>query len=170
MPQLSQTSEELHEAGYQTPSWAAEAIAAGKDPVDVGRVRAWKNSIISTVALSAGLALGTAAGATETTAECQARIVAEYDAKIAKAQAEGEAGAKKVALFTRKKGEFVENCSTLDKIAAADQRIAAADQRIAANRQEIAAADQRIAANRQEIAAADQRIAARQRENETLKL
>jgi hypothetical protein len=156
MPQLSQTSEELHEAGYQTPSWAAEAIAAGKDPVDVGRVRAWKNSIISTVALSAGLALGTAAGATETTAECQARIVAEYDAKIAKAQAEGEAGAKKVALFTRKKGEFVESCNNKDIIAANKQEITAADQRIAA-------ADQRIAANRQEIAV-------RQRENETLKL
>jgi uncharacterized membrane protein YccC len=66
-----------------------------------------------------------------------------------------------VALFTRKKGEFVESCNNKDIIAANKQEIAAADQRIAA-------ADQRIAANRQEIAAADQRIAASEFWTQTL--
>ena len=75
----------------------------------------------------------------ETTAQCIVNVQADYDAKIAKAQAEGEAGAKKVALYIRKRAEYVQACEMNDRIAANEQRIATADQRISATGADIAA-------------------------------
>ena len=82
----------------------------------------------------------------ETTAQCIVNVQADYDAKIAKAQAEGEAGAKKVALYIRKRAEYVEACEVKDRIAAIKADTAAI-------KADTASADQRIAANRAEIAA-----------------
>ena len=67
--------------------------------------------------------------------------MADYAAKITKAQADGKPHL--VPVFERRRGEAIES------LCAVESRIAAADQRIAAGRAEIAATDQRIAESKE---------------------
>ena len=56
-PLSPNTLETPDTTAYKAPEWATAAIAEGRDPADAGRVKVWINSIVSTAALSVGLAL-----------------------------------------------------------------------------------------------------------------
>lgn len=106
-------------------------------------------------ALLLACALAVVAGATtaaetpiETSAECVAKITADYDTKIAKAQAEGRE--KVVAFYGRKKAEFIEGCKVNDQIIEKDKQISE-------NRKEISENEKKIAELTSLIAEADYR-------------
>jgi hypothetical protein len=167
MPPLSSTAYETPVTAYKTPEWAVAAVAEGKDPADAGSNNLAKKIITGFTSLAAAAALtftpvdawaqGTISA--EAFNRCEAELMNDYAAKIAKAQADGKP--QFVPLLEKRRGEaIVTLCKLAADNGAADQKIAAADQKIATNRAGIAAGEQRIAAGEQRIAAGEQRIAA----------
>ena len=152
--------------GFKAPDWATAATAEGRDPVDAGANTLVKKIItgFTSLAVAAALTLTPVNGqaqniSAEAFKKCEVELMADYAAKISKAQADGKPHL--VPIFERRRGEAIEGlCAVESRIAAIDQRIAATDQRIAANRSDIAANRSDIAATDQRIAATDQRIAA----------
>ena len=144
---------------YKAPEWATAAIAEGRDPVDAGANTLAKKIItgITSLAVAAALTLTPVDGqaqniAAEAFKKCEAELMADYAAKITKAQADGKPHL--VPVFERRRGEAIESlCAVESSIAATRTEIAAGEQRIAANKADIAAGEQRIAAGEQRIAA-----------------
>ena len=152
--------------GFKAPEWATAAIAEGRDPVDAGANTLAKKIItgFTSLAVAAAFTLTPVDGqaqniAAEAFKKCEAELMADYAAKISKAQADGKPHL--VPVFERRRGEAIESlcavesriAATRTEIAAGEQKIAAGEQRIAANKADIAAGEQRIAAGEQRIAA-----------------
>ena len=171
--QLPQSTHRPARPAFKAPEWATAAIAEGRDPVDAGANTLAKKIItgITSLAVAAALTLTPVDGqaqniSAEAFKKCEVELMADYAAKISKAQADGKLHLAPV--YERRRGEAIESlCALKADIAATDQRIAAGRSEIAAGRSEIAAADQRIAAGRSEIAAGRSEIAAN-KELETL--
>mgnify|MGYP000642060196 CR=1 FL=1 len=138
--QLPQSTHRPARPAFKAPEWATAAIAEGRDPVDAGANTLAKKIItgFTSLAVAAALTLTPVDGqaqniAAEAFKKCEAELMADYAAKITKAQADGKPHL--VPVFERRRGEAIESlCAVESRIAATDQRIAATDQRIAAGR------------------------------------
>ena len=145
---LPQSTHRPARPAFKAPEWATAAIAEGRDPVDAGANTLAKKIItgITSLAVAAALTLTPVDGqaqniAAEAFKKCEAELMADYAAKISKAQADGKPHL--VPVFERRRGEAIES------LCAVESRIAATDQRIAAGRSEIAAGRSEIAANKE---------------------
>ena len=145
---LPQSTHRSARPAFKAPEWATAAIAEGRDPVDAGANTLAKKIItgIMSLAVAAAFTLTPVDGqaqniAAEAFKKCEAELMADYAAKISKAQADGKPHL--VPVFERRRGEAIES------LCAVESRIAAADQRIAAGRTEIAAGRTEIAANKE---------------------
>ena len=143
--QLPQSTHRPARPAFKAPEWATAAIAEGRDPVDAGANTLAKKIItgITSLAVAAALTLTPVDGqaqniSAEAFKKCEVELMADYAAKISKAQADGKLHLAPV--YERRRGEAIESlCALKADIAATDQRIAAGRSEIAAGRSEIAA-------------------------------
>ena len=149
---LPQSTHRSARPAFKAPEWATAAIAEGRDPVDAGANTLAKKIItgITSLAVAAAFTLTPVDGqaqniAAEAFKKCEAELMADYAAKISKAQADGKPHL--VPVFERRRGEAIES------LCAVESRIAATRTEIAAGEQKIAAGEQKIAANKADIVA-----------------
>jgi hypothetical protein len=164
MPPLSSTTYETPDTtAYKIPEWVVSALAEGKDPADAGASSLQKRAIAWIVSMATAFALlgtPTSAAAQNTISaeafkKCEAELITDYAAKIAKATADGKPHL--VPVYEKRRGEAITNlCTLVADNASGKAEIAANRSEIASGKAEIAAADQKIAANRSEIAASEE--------------
>ena len=155
LTQLPQSIHRPASPAYKAPEWATAAIAEGRDPVDAGANTLAKKIItgFTSLAVAAALTLTPVDGqaqniSAEAFKKCEVELMADYAAKISKAQADGKLHL--VPVFERRRGEAIAGLCALkadNEVGRAD--IAAGEQRIAANKADIAAGEQRIAASKE---------------------
>ena len=94
---------------YRAPEWATAAIAEGRDPADAGANTLAKKIItgFTSLAVAAALTLTPVDGqaqniSAEAFKKCEVELMADYAAKISKAQADGKPHL--VPVFERRRG------------------------------------------------------------------